>query len=310
MNIRLTSNKKKASYEGRAAKCVAKGSLLPSRERQSVTRQVKTSMMELDDGPRAFGDVGAQQGASRSWKEAVAAIAAVFFILAIGAGGGTFAVRAFEVWVGADQPGARPAGALEALNAAQLSVFLVGFQVVSILLTIVIAPYFARPSQTLLPLGWPKRALWIIGASTIALFLIMLTFGAIVYFFDKQAFVGDVKPFAGMAQTRLWWGLLIGAAIGAPIAEEMLFRGLLFGVLRDTRIGLAGTVAMTAALWSALHLQYSLYGVVAIFFIGLYLGWLREKTGSLVPPMIVHGLYNGSIVVAMANVTGPGFGAG
>jgi uncharacterized protein len=267
-------------------------------------------MTEFDDGQRAFRDGSVSQGASRSWKEAATAITAVFFILAAGVGGGTLAARAFEVWAGADQPGARPAGALETLNAAQLSVFLVGFQITSIVLTLAVAPYFARPPQTLLPFGWPRRALWIIGASTIALFMIMLTFGTIVYVFDNQAFVGDVKPFADMAKTRLWWGLLIGAAVGAPIAEELLFRGLLFGVLRESRLGFAGTLMMTSALWSALHMQYSLYGLIAIFFIGLYLGWLRERTGSLVPPMVCHALYNGTIVVALANFTGPGFGAG
>lgn len=267
-------------------------------------------MTEFDDGKPAIADAGVPRGAPRSWQEAVGAVLAVLVILALGASGGTLTARAFEVWVGADQPGARPAGALEALNAAQLSVFLVGFQITLIVLTMAVAPYFARPAQTLLPFGWPRRALWIIGASTIALFLIMLTFGTIVYVFDNQAFVGDVKPFADMAQTRLWWGLLIGAAVGAPIAEELLFRGLLFGVVRDTRLGLSGTLVTTAALWAALHMQYSLYGLIAIFFIGIYLGWLRERTGSLIPPMVCHALYNGAIVVALANFTGPGFGAG
>jgi uncharacterized protein len=267
-------------------------------------------MTELEDGQRPIADTGAPRAALRSWQDVVGVVFAVLIILAIGAGGGTMAARAFEVWVGADQPGARPAGALEALNAAQLSVFLVGFQITSIMLTLAVAPYFARSPQNLLPLNWPRRALWIIGASTIALFMIMLTFGAIVYVFDNQAFVGDVKPFADMAKTRVWWGLLIGAAVGAPIAEELLFRGLLFGVLRESWLGFAGTLMTTAALWSALHMQYSLYGLIAIFFIGLYLGWLRERTGSLVPPIICHALYNGTIVVALANFTGPGFGAG
>ncbi len=267
-------------------------------------------MTEFDDGQPPIADTGLPRGALRSWQDAVGVVLAVLVILAIGAGGGTLTARAFEVWVGADQPGARPAGATEALNAAQLSVFLVGFQITSIVLTLAVAPYFARPPQTVLPLGWPRRALWIIGASTIALFLIMLTFGSIAYYFDRQAFVGDVKPFAEMAQTRLWWGLLIGAGVGAPIAEELLFRGLLYGVLRDTRLGLAGTLIMTSGLWSALHMQYSFYGLIAIFLIGLYLGWLRERTGSLVPPMVCHALYNGTIVVALANFTGPGLGAG
>ncbi len=267
-------------------------------------------MVEFEDGQRSERDEPSPRATARTWKEAIAVIAAVLAILAIGAGGGTLASRAFEIWTSADQPGARPAGTLETLNAAHLAVFLVGFQFTSIVLTLAIAPYFKRPADNLLPLNWPKRALQVIAASTPALFLIMLTFGAIVYQLDREAFAGDVKPFADMAQTRVWWALLIGAGIGAPVAEELLFRGLLFGVLRDTRLRLAGTLIATAALWSALHMQYSLYGLAAIFFIGLYLGWLRERTGSLIPPMVCHALYNGSIVVALANFTGTGFGAG
>jgi membrane protease YdiL (CAAX protease family) len=264
-------------------------------------------MNEFGDGQPPVRDREVAHATSRSWYEAVGAIAAALVILAIGAGGGTLAARAFEIWVGADQPGARPAGAAEALNAAQLSVFLVGFQIASIVLTLAVAPYFARPAEKLLPLGWPRRALWVIAASTLVLFLIMLVFGTIVYVFDRDAFVSDVKPFADMAQSRVWWALLIGAAIGAPIAEELLFRGLLFGVLRDSRLGLTGTMIVTAALWATLHMQYSLYGLAAIFLIGLYLGWLRERTGSLIPPIFCHALYNGAIVVALANFTGPHF---
>ncbi len=266
-------------------------------------------MNAFDNGQPPVRHDGSGSGTSRSWKEAVGAIGAVLVILALGAGAGTLAARAFGVWVGGDLPGARHAGALEALNAAQLSVFLVGFQIVSIVLTLAAAPYFGRPGLTLLPMGWPRRALWVIAASTLALFLIMLAFGSLVYVIDRDAFVSDVKPFADMAQTRAWWALLIGAAVGAPIAEELLFRGLLFGVLRDTRLRLAGTLMMTAALWAALHMQYSLYGLAAIFLIGLYLGWLRERTGSLIPPMVCHALYNGAIVVALANFTGAGFGS-
>ena len=264
-------------------------------------------MNAFDDGQPPVRHSGVAHATLRSGFEAVGAIAAVLVILAIGVGGGTLAARAFEIWVGADRPGARPAGAIEALNAAQLSVFLVGFQIASIALTLAVAPYFARPAEKLIPLGWPQRALWVIALSTLVLFAIMLVFGTIVYVFDRDAFVSDVKPFADMAQTRVWWALLIGAAIGAPIAEELLFRGFLFGVLRQTRLRLAGTMFVTAALWAALHMQYSLYGLAAIFCIGLYLGWLREKTGSLIPPVVCHALYNGTIVVALANFTGPGF---
>jgi len=77
--------------------------------------------------------------------------------------------------------------------------------------------------------------------------------GALVYAFDRSALVSDMKPFADMAQTWAWWILFVAAAIGAPLAEELLFRGLLFGVLRETPAGFPGTALATALLWSALR---------------------------------------------------------
>jgi membrane protease YdiL (CAAX protease family) len=101
-------------------------------------------------------------------------------------------------------------------------------------------------------------------------------------------------------KARTWWLVLIAAGIGAPIAEECLFRGLMFGTLRRTSLGIGGAAAVSAILWALLHANYSIYGVTAITLIGIYLALVRERTGSLLTPIVCHGAYNSLIVLVLA----------
>ena len=61
-------------------------------------------------------------------------------------------------------------------------------------------------------------------------------------------------------------------ALGAPIAEELIFRGQLFSALSNTRLGVSGTTLVTSALWAALHMTEPLLAVGIIFVMGLIFG--------------------------------------
>jgi membrane protease YdiL (CAAX protease family) len=83
-------------------------------------------------------------------------------------------------------------------------------------------------------------------------------------------------------------------AIGflGPIAEELAFRGLLMRVLSRTRLGVAGAIVITAALWSLIHLQYAPLILTIVFIDGLTLGLARYRTKSLYVPIAMHVLGN------------------
>ena len=81
--------------------------------------------------------------------------------------------------------------------------------------------------------------------------------------------------------------MVLAAGVGAPLAEECLFRGLLYGALRRSPLGAIGAAVVTAVMWALLHTSYSVYGLVAITLIGLYLAYVRERTGTLLTPMSV-----------------------
>lgn len=78
----------------------------------------------------------------------------------------------------------------------------------------------------------------------------------------------------------------------APLFEECLFRGILFEKLKQTICGTYGTIFITSIVWAAIHLQYDLVDMGAIFVAGIFLGWLREKSGSLYTTFLIHALWN------------------
>jgi membrane protease YdiL (CAAX protease family) len=86
--------------------------------------------------------------------------------------------------------------------------------------------------------------------------------------------------------------LLAGAIIVAPAGEEIMFRGFLFrGWARSDRAAWPAIVAISV-LWAALHVQYDWTGVLQIFIIGLFLGWLRWRSGSTLLTFFLHALFN------------------
>jgi membrane protease YdiL (CAAX protease family) len=82
--------------------------------------------------------------------------------------------------------------------------------------------------------------------------------------------------------------LFVGAVI-APVAEEIFFRGFLYGGLRR-RIGILGAMLVSSVFFTALHLSLELF--VPIFVLGLFLAWLYEYTGSLYPGILLHASNN------------------
>lgn len=92
----------------------------------------------------------------------------------------------------------------------------------------------------------------------------------------------------------------VTVVIIGPVFEEMLFRGFLFVGLRDSRIGLAGTLLITSLAWAAMHIQYDLYGMFWILVLGLALGLVRHRTNSLWVVIILHGLNNAAATLQIA----------
>ena len=89
-----------------------------------------------------------------------------------------------------------------------------------------------------------------------------------------------------------WFFFLV--AVAGPVAEELFFRGVLYGWLRS-RIGVWKGLAVTALFFSALHGNLMVF--LPIFGLGLLFGWVYERTGSLAAPIGIHVLHNGGMLI-------------
>ncbi len=90
----------------------------------------------------------------------------------------------------------------------------------------------------------------------------------------------------------LYWIAIPSVALGAPLVEEFLFRGPLFAALTQTRLGRWGTVVLTSAGWSLMHMTEPFFSIALIFMMGLVLGALLLRFGSLWVTMACHGAWN------------------
>lgn len=89
----------------------------------------------------------------------------------------------------------------------------------------------------------------------------------------------------------------ISLVVLPPIVEEILFRGFLFTGLRS-KLKLWPAAIITSVLFAIPHLFASSEGLLWIagidtLILSLFLCYLRERTGSLWAPIILHALKNG-----------------
>lgn len=135
----------------------------------------------------------------------------------------------------------------------------------------------------------------------------LLVGGLIVYFLltlVARALFGKA-PEAGHPVTELYAGadamrialVFLLASVIAPIVEEIMFRGALFGHLRATVaprtriLSLVAAAVVSSAIFALIHPQGVLFAPALG---GLAVGFclFREMRGSLVAPMVAHGINN------------------
>jgi len=76
----------------------------------------------------------------------------------------------------------------------------------------------------------------------------------------------------------------------APMFEELVFRGLLFGTLRR-KFRWETAAVISAAIFALAH-GYGVLGFTGVLWSGVVWAWAYEKTGSLLPGLLAHALNN------------------
>ncbi len=82
---------------------------------------------------------------------------------------------------------------------------------------------------------------------------------------------------------------IVSVVMMAPIAEELLFRGILFNTIKHAGYPLAGMFA-SAALFALVHGSVAL--MLPLFVMGFALAWVYEKSGSIIAPIVMHATFN------------------
>ncbi len=100
----------------------------------------------------------------------------------------------------------------------------------------------------------------------------------------------DIYRTASAAGWLPW--LWITIVVVAPVGEETLFRGFLFRSWNRSPRDAWIAIAVTALLWAGMHVQYVLTVMGEVFVIGIAFGWVRWKTGSTLPTILMHCLLN------------------
>jgi membrane protease YdiL (CAAX protease family) len=103
-----------------------------------------------------------------------------------------------------------------------------------------------------------------------------------------------------------WTVLVLLSCIGAPLFEELFFRGLLQGQLVE-RFGPGVAIAVTAVVFGAAHIANDpgiagLLLALTVGAAGVVLGVVRHLTGRLGSSIATHALFNVTAIVALAFV--------
>jgi membrane protease YdiL (CAAX protease family) len=88
--------------------------------------------------------------------------------------------------------------------------------------------------------------------------------------------------------------LVLTALVVAPISEELIFRGYVFGVLRRYT-GRWWAMAISALVFAAIHAHIP--SLAGLFALAVALTLVYEGAGSLWAPILMHSLFNGITVV-------------
>jgi membrane protease YdiL (CAAX protease family) len=84
------------------------------------------------------------------------------------------------------------------------------------------------------------------------------------------------------------------AVVAAPLTEELIFRGCLYGILRQSA-GRIVAIIISSLIFALIHGHLPSLAGLVVLAVGLCL--LYEKTGSLWAPVLLHASFNALSII-------------
>jgi hypothetical protein len=95
-----------------------------------------------------------------------------------------------------------------------------------------------------------------------------------------------------------WLAAIIAVVLAGPLAEELVFRGVVPTLFPGSGAGWWVGATLGSAIWAMLHFDRAPPIMLGIFIQGLMLSWMVRRTGSLWTAVLAHVTYNGLLLTA------------
>jgi len=141
----------------------------------------------------------------------------------------------------------------------------------------------------------------------VGIYLLIVLYQTVVYQVapDAMSEYNELMEESGIAGLTILSTL--ASLLMAPVGEEIVFRGLCLGYFRKTGMPFFIANTLQALLFGVAHMNW-IQGIYA-FVLGLILGYITKRFGTLVAPMLLHLIFNfcGTYVATFAFMMGDGF---
>lgn len=196
----------------------------------------------------------------------------------------------------------------EKISVLQSILITFSFEIVLIVIfSLILRRAFPQGLRESLGLKKPRGAHILIGVGSAFGALTVAIIGALIAIVLGADITENPKAegYMNLPDWQLVIVLLICVPLGAPLFEELLFRGILVGSAVRAFPGKAGffvAIIVTGLIFGSLHFSgtfdiLGVYSVILISCVGMLLAWLRLRFNSAIVTMTTHAVYNGSLSV-------------
>lgn len=184
--------------------------------------------------------------------------------------------------------------ALSALHLLNVGLLIIIVMVIGAILTLMLIPRMSR-AVTRAGLGVARQMCWgDIGLGMAGYVIYFLIFIAVTLTLSKliPAYNADQAQDLGF---NVLFGIertigFIVLVVVAPLAEELVMRGFLFGKLRESKMPFWPAALIVSVAFGIAHGQWNVG--VDTFILSMVACYLREMTGTIWPGVIIHMLKN------------------
>jgi len=132
----------------------------------------------------------------------------------------------------------------------------------------------------------------------VAMTILTVFFGKLIWGqgFEMQPHE-ELKTIIAHPQLPVRVMIAVVAIVIAPVAEEMLFRGLFQTMLRSFSGRPWLSIAMCSILFATVHKNVGHWP--ALFMLSVCMGYAYERSGSLFRPIFIHSFFNGASIISV-----------